>query len=45
VTKQGVEVAVWHPASLLYTAGWALIGLVIAVVVFHRSQPAFAENV
>lgn len=45
VTKQGVEVAVWHPASLLYTAGCALIGLFIAVVVFHRSQPAFAENV
>lgn len=45
VTKQGAVVAAWHPASLLYTAAWALLGLFIAVIIFHRSQPAFAENV
>lgn len=45
VTRKGAEVTAWHPASLLYTAAWAIGGLLIAVLVFHRSQAAFAENV
>ena len=43
--KQGVEVAAWHPMALWYSAGWAVLGLFLAALLFHRSQPAFAENV
>lgn len=45
VTRSGAEVTAWHPASLLYTAAWAIGGLLIALLIFHRSQSAFAENV
>jgi ABC-type polysaccharide/polyol phosphate export permease len=45
LTKQGTEVAAWHPWALLYTAAWAFGGLLISVIMFHRAQPAFAENV
>jgi hypothetical protein len=38
-------VDVWRPLALLYTVAWALPGLLIATVIFHRSQSAFAENV
>jgi hypothetical protein len=30
---------------LLYSAGWAFFGLLAASYLFHRSEPAFAENV
>ena len=45
VARDGATVDVWRPASLLYTAAWAVPGLLIATVIFHRSQSAFAENV
>jgi len=45
VTKTGAKVTAWHPASLLYTAGWAIVGLFVSLLIFHRSQSAFAENV
>lgn len=44
-TRKGAEVLAWHPLALLYTGAWATVGLVIALHIFHRSQPAFAENV
>ena len=44
-TRNGDAVLAWHPLALLYTAGWALLGGLVAAVIFHRSQPAFAENV
>lgn len=45
IAKDGTTVDVWRPMSLLYTAAWAVPGLLIATVIFHRSQSAFAENV
>ncbi len=44
-TGAGIEVTVWQPVTLFYSAAWATIGLMIAALVFHRLQPVFAENV
>lgn len=44
-TRKGAEVLAWHPLALVYTGLWATLGLSIALIIFHRSQPAFAENV
>jgi ABC-type polysaccharide/polyol phosphate export permease len=44
-TPAGVEVVAWYPMALLYSTAWATIGLLAAAVLFHRLQPAFAENV
>jgi ABC-type polysaccharide/polyol phosphate export permease len=41
----GAEVVVWTPWGLVYSAAWAVLGLLIAALIFHRSEPAFAENV
>jgi len=35
----------WHPMSLMYSAAWAFGGLLIAMIVFHRSERRFAEVV
>ncbi|HET7602223.1 MAG TPA: ABC transporter permease [Gemmatimonadales bacterium] len=43
--KKGVEVAAWYPTALFYSAAWAVLGLILASLLFHRAQPAFAENV
>jgi ABC-type polysaccharide/polyol phosphate export permease len=44
-TASGAEIVAWHPMGLLYSAAWATIGLLAAALLFHRLQPAFAENV
>lgn len=36
---------VWHPWYLAYSAAWAFGGLLIAALVFHRSERRFAELV
>ncbi|MEO7360634.1 MAG: hypothetical protein ABI120_09905 [Gemmatimonadaceae bacterium] len=33
----------WHPYYLLYSAAWAVGGLILASVAFHRSEERFAE--
>jgi homopolymeric O-antigen transport system permease protein len=35
----------WHPWFLLYSAAWAVGGLLLAVILFHRSERRFAEIV
>jgi ABC-type polysaccharide/polyol phosphate export permease len=35
----------WRPWYLLYTAAWAFGGLVLAAIMFHRSERRFAELV
>jgi hypothetical protein len=40
-----VEVLAWNPLGLLYSAAWGTIGLAGAALLFHRLEPAFAENV
>jgi ABC-type polysaccharide/polyol phosphate export permease len=35
----------WRPGSLGYSALWAIGGLLIAVIIFHRSERRFAEIV
>ncbi len=44
-TREGVQAVAWNPWMLLYSAGWAILGLLAASYLFHRSEPAFAENV
>ncbi|MBC7788434.1 MAG: ABC transporter permease [Anaerolineae bacterium] len=36
---------VWSPWFLVWSAGWAVAGVAIAAVVFHRAEAAFAEYV
>ena len=45
VTAKGVAVTAWDPIWLLYAAGWGVIGLAFSMLIFHRLEPAFAENV
>lgn len=43
--RGGAEIVAWNPLGLLYSAAWGTLGLAISAVVFHRLEPAFAENV
>lgn len=45
VTTAGASVLVWSPWYLLYSALWAVGGLYIASVLFHRLEYVFAEYV
>lgn len=45
MTPRGVEVLAWNPLGLLYSAAWGTLGLAGAALLFHRLEPAFAENV
>lgn len=45
VTRAGPVALAWNPWMLAYSAGWAVLGLLGASLLFHRSEPAFAENV
>ena len=36
---------VWEPWYLLYSAAWAIVGLLLASLLFHRSEFVFAEYV
>jgi ABC-type polysaccharide/polyol phosphate export permease len=44
-TARGAEVVAWTPWGLVYSAAWAILGLFISALIFHRSESAFAENV
>lgn len=44
-TTRGVEALAWSPWGLAYSAAWATVGLVAAALLFHRMEPAFAENI
>lgn len=44
-TVRGQSVMAWQPWYLGYTTAWALIGLVGAALLFHRSEFIFAEYV
>ena len=39
----GVETPVWEPWELVYSALWAIGGMIGATVMFRRLQPLFAE--
>jgi len=43
-TPKGVLVQAWSPWSLLYSAAWALGGLALSALLFHRLESAFAER-
>lgn len=43
--RHGVEVVAWSPWYLAYAGVWALGGLSLAAVLFHRAEFAFAEFV
>jgi ABC-type polysaccharide/polyol phosphate export permease len=45
VAAKGAAVTAWDPTWLLYAGGWGILGLAISMLVFHRLEPAFAENV
>ena len=42
-TAKGLEVVAWQPWYLLYAAGWAVGGLAVALLIFHRLEFTFAE--
>lgn len=44
-TRRGVEVLIWSPWYLAYSAAWAFGGLALSAVLFHRAEYAFAEFV
>ena len=43
--RHGVEVIAWSPWYLFYSGVWAVGGLSLAAVLFHRAEFAFAEFV
>jgi lipopolysaccharide transport system permease protein len=43
-TPKGVEVLAWSPWSLAYSAVWAVVGLALSALMFHRLESAFAER-
>jgi hypothetical protein len=45
MNRHGVEVVTWAPWYLAYSGLWALGGLAVAAVLFHRAEFAFAEYV
>jgi homopolymeric O-antigen transport system permease protein len=42
-TAKGIAVLAWQPWYLLYSALWALGGLVVSLLIFHRLEFIFAE--
>ena len=40
-----VQIWIWHPAYLLYAGLVAVVGLVLAWLIFHRSEFIFAEYI
>jgi lipopolysaccharide transport system permease protein len=36
---------IWSPSYLVYAALWALLGLVLSAMIFHRSEFVFAEYI
>jgi ABC-type polysaccharide/polyol phosphate export permease len=45
VSSRGQDVAVWEPWYLAYTAVFALGGLVVSALIFHRAEGLYAEYV
>ena len=45
LNRHGIEVVTWAPWYLAYSGLWALGGLAVAAVLFHRAEFAFAEYV
>ncbi len=43
LSHSGVEVVAWSPWYLLYSAGWAMFGLLGSSLMFHRLEFLFAE--
>ena len=43
MTAAGASTMVWSPAALWYSAIWAVGGILIAAVIFHRAAHVFAE--
>jgi ABC-type polysaccharide/polyol phosphate export permease len=39
----GADGWIWHPGYLLYSAGWAVAGLLVSALFFHRMEILFAE--
>jgi ABC-type polysaccharide/polyol phosphate export permease len=44
-TGSGASFPVWSPWYLAYSAAWAVIGLVVSAIIFHRAEAVFAEYV
>lgn len=45
VSKAGVSILAWTPWDLVYSGVWAVLGLVVAMLIFRRAAVAFAEYV
>ena len=43
IREAGGEILTWTPWYLVYSAGWALFGLVASSLLFHRMEFLFAE--
>lgn len=43
--RGGTEIVAWSPLYLAYSAAWAIGGVTLAAVLFHRAEFAFAEYV
>ena len=41
----GIEVVVWSPWLLAYTAVWSIAGFLVSSLVFHRLEFLFAEYI
>jgi lipopolysaccharide transport system permease protein len=41
----GASFPAWSPWYLVYSAAWAVLGLVASALIFHRSEAVFAEYV
>jgi ABC-type polysaccharide/polyol phosphate export permease len=44
-SPEGLQIIAWHPAYLLYSACWAVIGCLGAWLLFHRLQFVYAEYI
>jgi lipopolysaccharide transport system permease protein len=45
VNRHGQAVLAWSPWMLAYSAGWAVLGLIVSALLFHRLEFVFAEYV
>ena len=45
IGRSGEAILAWNPLGLLYAGACGTIGLALSALVFHRLEPAFAENV
>lgn len=45
LSKAGAPFVTWHPWYLAYSAAWAIGGLVLSTLLFHRLEFVFAEYI